>query len=205
MERYRQNNNNKSNYIFMQFNIEEFYPSISKGLLMKTINHAKSLVTISKEEVITIMHSRKSLLFNNTAVWIKREGDPDIDVTMGSFDGAEICELVVVYILTVLGEKYGKERVGLYKDDGLTGFENVSEPQAENIRKDVIKIFKQEFDLNITSETNLKIVNFLDITLNLSTGKYQPYNKPDSDPLYIDVNSNHPPNIIKSLPNNIAK
>ena len=30
------NFDNKSNCIFMQFYIEEFYPSISKGLLMKT-------------------------------------------------------------------------------------------------------------------------------------------------------------------------
>ena len=26
---------------------------------------------------------------------------------MGSFDGAELCELVGVYILLILGEKYG--------------------------------------------------------------------------------------------------
>ena len=124
---------------------------------------------------------------------------------MGSFYGAEICELVGVYILSVLGEKYGKERVGLYRDDGLAYFENISGPQAEKIRKDVIKIFKQEFDLSIASETNLKTVNFLDVTLNLSTGKYQPYNKPDNYPLYIDVNSNHPPNITKNLPDSISK
>ena len=54
-------------YIY-KFDIEEFYPSISKGLLMKAINHTKSFVTISKEEVKTIMHSRKSLLFNITSV-----------------------------------------------------------------------------------------------------------------------------------------
>ena len=72
----------------------------------------------------------------------------------------------------------------MYRDDGLACVENVSGPQAEKIRKDVIKIFKQEFDLNITSETNLKIVNFLDITLNLSTEKYQPYNKLDNDAIY---------------------
>ena len=81
---------NKNNCIFMQFGIEEFYPSISKGLLTKAIDHAQSFVTINKEEVKTIMHSRKSPLFNNTSVWIKREGCPDFDVTMGSFDGAEI-------------------------------------------------------------------------------------------------------------------
>ena len=35
------NIDNKSNCIFMQFDIEEFYPSITKGLLMKAINHAQ--------------------------------------------------------------------------------------------------------------------------------------------------------------------
>ena len=74
MERHRhsdkllKNVDNKSICIFMQFNIEEFYPSISKGLFMKAINYAQSFVTISKEEVKTIMHSRKSLLFNITSV-----------------------------------------------------------------------------------------------------------------------------------------
>ena len=151
------------------------------------------------------MHSCKSLLFNNISVWIKREGDPDFDVTMGSFDGTETCEPVGVYILNVLGEKYGKERVGLYRNDALAYIENVRRPQAEKIKKDVIKIFKQEFDLDITSETNLRIVNFLDVTFNLSTGKYHPYNKPDNDLLYIHVNSNDPPNITKTLPDSISK
>ena len=35
----------------MQLDIEKFYSSISRGLLKKAINHAKSLVTIRKEEV----------------------------------------------------------------------------------------------------------------------------------------------------------
>ena len=44
-----------------------------------------------------------------------KNGGPDFDVTMGSFDGAELCELVGLYILHILGEKYGKHRVGLYR------------------------------------------------------------------------------------------
>ena len=92
------------------------------------------------------MHSRKSLLFNNTSVWVKKEGDPDIDVTMGgSFDGAEICELVGVYILNVLNKKYGKARMG------LACFE---------IRNDVIKFFKQEFDLTATTKQTSKLSIF---------------------------------------------
>ena len=98
------------------------------------------------------MHSRKSLLFNNTSVWVKKEGDPAIDVTMGgSFDGAEICELVGVYILNVLNKKYGKARMVLYRDDGLACFE---------IRNDVIKFFKQEFDLTATTKQTSKLSIF---------------------------------------------
>ena len=104
-----------------------------------------------------------------------------------------------------MGEKYGKHRIGLNRDDGLACFGYTSGPQADRIRKDFIKIFKEDFDLSITCETNLKAVNFLDVTLNLTTGKYQPYNKPDNNPLYINILSNHPPNIIKNLPGNISK
>jgi hypothetical protein len=44
------------------------------------------------------------------------------DVTMGSFDGAEICELVRLFILNHLGKRFGKENIGLYRDDGLHGY-----------------------------------------------------------------------------------
>ena len=36
-----------------------------------------------------------------------------IDVTMGSFDDAEICELVGLFILNNLREKCGKNNMGL--------------------------------------------------------------------------------------------
>ena len=74
----------------------------------------------------------------------------------------------------------------------------------ERIRKAFIKLFNNEFSLNIVSDANLKVVNFLDLTLNLSTGKYKPYSKPDNKSLYIHVNSNHPPHHIKNLPENIS-
>ena len=69
----------------------------------------------------------------------------------------------------------------------------------------MIRTFPEKFGLKITITTNLKTVNFLDVTLNLCTGKYQPYKKPNDTPTYINVNSNHPPNIIKALPNGISK
>ena len=97
------------------------------------------------------------------------------------------------------------ENKGWYRDDGLACFGYTSGPQADRIRKDFIKIFREDFDLSITCETNLKAVNFLDVTLNLTTGKEQSYNKADNNPLYINIVSNHPPNVIKILPGNISK
>ena len=73
------------------------------------------------------------------------------------------------YILHILSEKYGKHRIGLYRDDGLGCFRYTSGPQADRTRKGFIKIFKEDFDLTITCKTNLKAVNFLDDTLNCST------------------------------------
>ena len=35
--------------------------------------------------------------------------------------------------------------------------------------------------------------------MNLNTGTHEPYNKPNNNPLYININSNHPPKIIKNL------
>ena len=56
----------------MQFDIEEFYPSISKDLLLKAIDYTKGFVNISNDETKITMHSRKSLLFSGTDMWIKK-------------------------------------------------------------------------------------------------------------------------------------
>lgn len=39
------------------------------------------------------------------------------DVTLGSFYGAEVCELTGLFILNELTKKFGKENVWLYRDD----------------------------------------------------------------------------------------
>ena len=101
---------------------------------------------------------------------------------MGSYDGAEICELVGLYILSFLGKVYGIQNVGLYRDDGLACLHKISGPASGKIWKDTIRTFRQSFGLKITITTNLKTVNFLDVTFNFCTGKYQPFNKPNVTP-----------------------
>ena len=41
----------------------------------------------------------------------------------------------------------------------------------------------------------MKIVNYLDVTLNLNDGSYRPHKKPNEETNYIHVNSDHPPSI----------
>ena len=134
------------------------------------------------------MHARKSLLFYNNTTWIKKGNDNMFDVTMGSFDGAEICELVGLYILNILSNKYDNGGIRLYRDDGLAAFNNISGPQAEKIKKYITKCFK-DHGLKITIKCYLKIANFLDVTFNLTNGTYYPYMKPNDRPLYINVKS----------------
>ena len=88
---------------------------------------------------------------------------------MGSFDGAETCELVGCYILSLLTEKYGRN-IGLYRDDGLAAF-NEKPHEIEKIKKELCKIFRDN-ELKITVEANKTKVNFLDVTLDLRGGKY---------------------------------
>ena len=63
----------------------------------------------------------------------------------------------------------------------------------------------QEEDLTIVPVVNLKIINFLDVTLDVIKDEYRPYNKPNNDPLYVHSNSNHPPNIIKQIPKTVER
>ena len=103
------------------FDIENFYPSITEDLLKKALNFASKRVCIKKEDKEIVFHARKSLLFNKEETWIKKEGGT-FDVTMGAYDGAEVCELVGTYILHQIGSKYNKKNAGFYRDDGFAFF-----------------------------------------------------------------------------------
>ena len=47
-------------------------------------------------------------------------------VIVGSYDGAEICELVAIYLLSLLANIIDKNNSGLYRDDMLILLQNVS-------------------------------------------------------------------------------
>ena len=76
--------------------------------------------------------------------------------------------------------------------------------QTEILKKQICKIFANN-GLKITIDANKKVVDFLDITLDLSNGTYKPYMKPNNTLIYVHQESNHPPSILKNIPESINK
>ena len=128
----------------------------------------------------------------------KKKTGENFDVAMGSFDGAEICELVRLFLLDQLANVLGKENVGFYRDNGLVVLRNNSGPTMERTRKKITRVFQAQ-DLRITSECNLSRTDFVDVCCDLNEEAYILYRNPNNTPLYIHARSNHPPIIKKQL------
>ena len=203
----------KSRKRFLQFDICEFYPSITENLLKKALEFAHSVEPaqhlVTKENIDIILHSRKSFLFTHppepgqrATPWTKKSGL--FDVTMGANDGAEICELVGLYILSLIKDRFPELNLGLYRDDGLATHRRLPGPETDRIRKGLISLFK---DLGLAIEITIDMtnVNFLDVNMDLISEKYRPYRKPNDQPSYVHRDSNHPPTVLKQIPISINK
>ena len=74
---------------------------------------------------------------------MKKGGDL-FDVLMGAHDGVGVCEHIVIFLLNLLGRKYGTKNIGLYRDDGLSSFKNCSGQQMKKIKwKKLRKTYKK--------------------------------------------------------------
>ena len=199
---------NKSTLKFFKYDIQSFYPSITKELLYKAIEFARNIIYIPENDINIIMQSRENLLFHEGEIWQKKKGN--FDVAMGSYDGAEICELIGLYILDKITKGrnpiFSIEDVGLYRDDGLAVVRTRGRAGGllDNVRKRLEQAFKEE-KLDITHEKGMTSTDFLDVKLNLEKDEYRPFRKPNDFPTYINVKSNHPPTIIKQIPKMIEK
>ena len=190
----------KNRYKFTIFDIKDFCPSISEKLLTIALNFTKQITDISREDIQIIYYARKSLLFCNEKLSMKRAGNL-FDVTMGAYDGDE---LVDIFMLNKICEKHNKNDVRLCRDDGLAEFKNISGPESKGMKNNFQSLFKN-YGLEIIIECNKKVIDYLHITFDLEDGPYKPYHKPDNKITYINVQSYHPPNIIKQLPKTIEQ
>ena len=56
---------NKNNASFIVFDIESFYPSISRKLFHEAVDFVKTSPYIPDKDISIIIQSRRTLLFNN--------------------------------------------------------------------------------------------------------------------------------------------
>ena len=82
---------------------------------------------------------------------------------------------------------------------------NKGQPWEKRNSTSNLDVTMGSYDLKITIEANKKVVNFLDVTLDLNTGKFRPYAKSLSTPLYVHSQSNHPPKILENIPEAINR
>ena len=108
----------KAQHAFITFDVWDLYPLISEQLPMKALDYASQFTTITQQDRHTITHLIKSLLYRQQLSWTKKNTDNMFDVIMGSYDGAETCELIGTYMLSLITAKI-KDQLGLYRDDGL--------------------------------------------------------------------------------------
>ena len=84
-----------------------------------------------------MFHARKTVLYNDGEPWVKKEG-ASFDVTMGAYDGVEVCgtdvrEVICIYMLYLIGKKYDSKYIGVYREDGLAVFKSVNGPASAKV------------------------------------------------------------------------
>ena len=89
----------------------------------------------------------------------------------------------------------------------MTDLQHLTKPVAHKQKelKKTLKNFFKELGLKIEIKTNLKVVDFLDVTFNLATEMYYPFKKPNDELTYVNTKSNHPSNVIKQIPASISR
>ena len=80
-------------------------------------------------------------MYQNDNPWVKKNTSVEFDVTMGSYDGADMCEIVGLLMLDMLSKLFEKNSIGLYRDDGLSIFRNYNGHQSDKVRNELTKLF----------------------------------------------------------------
>ena len=101
-------------------------------------------------------------------------------------------------MLSLLSKKYSSNNINLFRDDRLSVFTNISGQQAQKHKQIIQKFFKDK-GFQIIIKCNLKIVDYLDIILNLNVDTYCAFHKRNEEASYIHVEYDHSPHIIKKI------
>ena len=186
---------------FITGDIRNFYGEISEELLNKALDWAETFKEIDPQHREIILQVRKTFLFHKGKPWVKKEGVWDI--SQGSYDSAEVTDLVGLYLLQQIRDKDLGVDPCLYRDDFVTDSDKDTN-ENEDIKKAICEVFTDN-GLHLKAQANQKVIDFLDVTLNLNTGEYSPYNKPNNIPVYVNAGSNHPPKVLQNIALGVQK
>ena len=100
--------------------LANFYPSITRKLLLDALSYARLYVKILQTDGDIMLQAKNSLHFDCGEAWMKKENNTAFEVKMGSFAVAKVCELVGEYILSKLRLLLQERSVGLCSYDGFT-------------------------------------------------------------------------------------
>ena len=78
---------------FFKYDIRNFYPSITEKTVNEALKLAKEYTRISEDKMNIIKHCRKSLLYLNEELWIKKGVNGNYDNLMCLYDSAEISNI----------------------------------------------------------------------------------------------------------------
>ena len=158
---------------------------------------------LEETEIEIILNACRTVLKFGKATWMKKTNQDDFDVPMGNFHGAELCELVGLYLLNKIGNIFDKYwECGIYRDDGLAVTSKCAATILERMGKKLRSIFLNE-GFKITLESGLWKTEFLDVVFDLKNDTYSPYRKENSSISYVDRRSNHPQYVLDQIPKTI--
>ena len=127
----------KHRYKFISWDICDFYSSITEELLNDALDWANTMVPITQDQRDIIMHVRKTFLFHKGEAYIK-SNNPEFEIAMGSYDSAEVTDVVGLYMLHLIQEKNWGIISGGYRDD-FTAISDLTPKQTDDIKKKTSK------------------------------------------------------------------
>ena len=105
------------------------------------MNPPGMLVQLQKNLTVIKLSSNIQEKLQYNQPWKMKFGDPEIDVPMDCFDGAEICESVGIFILNKLSNIIDENSIGLYRDLGV--FDKLSGSQTEQEKEENYQNFQR--------------------------------------------------------------
>ena len=144
---------------------------MNKALLMAMGNAG-----LERGEIDVVLNARRTVMDFENKYWVRKDRIAEFDITMGATDSAQVTDLVGLYLLHELELEFPELEGGVYRDDALFLVKNMSRGEIERLKKRV-RAFYRTYNLQIIFESNMKVVNFLDVTLELDTGKFRPFHK----------------------------